>query len=225
MPPARTPIEGINRDALVDGLRARGHRQVVPLADRGDLARTVADLASAGDLVVCLGAGNITHWAHALPGRDRRLAAALRGSGGMMAAAPATPARLIERLPPVRGRYSRGRAAGADHLVPRRRSGRGDVPPGRRATISRPSSPAKPADVPVTVIGVGSNLLVRDGGVPGVVVRLGRGFADIAAEGDDDRRRRRRARRQRRAVAAAMPASPAWSSSPAFPAPSAARCA
>jgi UDP-N-acetylmuramate dehydrogenase len=39
-----------------------------------------------------------------------------------------------------------------------------------------------PADVPVTTIGLGSNLLVRDGGVPGVVIRLGRGFAGIAVE-------------------------------------------
>lgn len=38
---------------------------------------------------------------------------------------------------------------------------------------------SKPADVPVTVIGVGSNLLVRDGGVPGVVIRLGRGFGEL----------------------------------------------
>jgi UDP-N-acetylmuramate dehydrogenase len=41
---------------------------------------------------------------------------------------------------------------------------------------------ALPDDVPVTVIGVGSNLLVRDGGVPGVVIRLGRGFADLEIE-------------------------------------------
>ncbi len=61
------PIEGISRDALVDGLRARGHRQIIPLADRDALARTVSDVANAGDLVVCLGAGNITQWAHALP--------------------------------------------------------------------------------------------------------------------------------------------------------------
>jgi UDP-N-acetylmuramate dehydrogenase len=40
-----------------------------------------------------------------------------------------------------------------------------------------------PADVPVTVIGLGSNLIVRDGGVPGVVVRLGRGFNEVATEG------------------------------------------
>ena len=40
-----------------------------------------------------------------------------------------------------------------------------------------------PAELPVTVIGLGSNLLVRDGGIPGVAIRLGRGFAQIAAEG------------------------------------------
>lgn len=62
------PIEGISRDALVDGLRARGHRQVIPLEGREALAQTVSELANAGDLVVCLGAGNITQWAHALPG-------------------------------------------------------------------------------------------------------------------------------------------------------------
>jgi UDP-N-acetylmuramate dehydrogenase len=39
-----------------------------------------------------------------------------------------------------------------------------------------------PADVPVTVIGAGSNMIVRDGGVPGVTIRLGRGFNDIAVE-------------------------------------------
>ena len=48
-----------------------------------------------------------------------------------------TPPRLIERLPAVARPLQRGRGAGADHLVPRRRSGRGDVPPGRRTTISR----------------------------------------------------------------------------------------
>ncbi len=40
----------------------------------------------------------------------------------------------------------------------------------------------KPADLPVSVIGVGSNLLVRDGGVPGVVIRLGRGFTELRIE-------------------------------------------
>ncbi len=39
-----------------------------------------------------------------------------------------------------------------------------------------------PADIPVTVIGAGSNLIVRDGGIPGVVIRLGRGFNEIKIE-------------------------------------------
>jgi len=39
-----------------------------------------------------------------------------------------------------------------------------------------------PAEIPVTVVGLGSNLIVRDGGVPGVVIRLGRGFAEVKVE-------------------------------------------
>jgi UDP-N-acetylmuramate--alanine ligase len=72
------PIEGINRDALVEGLRARGHRHVIPLGDPADLPRIVAGIAEPGDFVICLGAGNITAWAHALPDELLRLA----GKGG-----------------------------------------------------------------------------------------------------------------------------------------------
>ena len=62
------PIAGVNRDALVQGLRARGHRNVVALNDPKDLAGIVAGMAKPGDLVVCVGAGSITAWANALPG-------------------------------------------------------------------------------------------------------------------------------------------------------------
>ncbi len=75
------PIEGASRDALVAGLRAHGHRRVTPLAAPGELARLVLETAKQGDLVVCLGAGNITAWAAALP---RELAAlAAEGAGGV----------------------------------------------------------------------------------------------------------------------------------------------
>lgn len=98
-----------------------------------------------------------------------------------MTAMPRRPSRLIDRLPPVRGRYT-------------------ENAPLSRTTWFRVGGPAEvlyraadaedlagflagcPEDVPLTVIGVGSNLLVRDGGVPGVVVRLGRGFTEIAAD-------------------------------------------
>lgn len=62
------PIPGADRDALVAGLRARGHRNVVALAGADALPALVRDMAKPGDLVVCLGAGNITQWANALPG-------------------------------------------------------------------------------------------------------------------------------------------------------------
>jgi UDP-N-acetylmuramate--alanine ligase len=67
------PIEGIDRDHFVAGLRAHGHREVIPLPGASDLARIVKGLAGSGDLVVCLGAGNITQWAYALPGELKAL--------------------------------------------------------------------------------------------------------------------------------------------------------
>ena len=63
------PVEGMDKDSLVEGLRARGHRSVVPLPGPDSLAEMVHAIAKPGDYVVCLGAGNITAWAHALPGQ------------------------------------------------------------------------------------------------------------------------------------------------------------
>jgi UDP-N-acetylmuramate dehydrogenase len=85
-------------------------------------------------------------------------------------------------LPPVRGTYAPG--ASLKDLVWFRAGGPADI-------LYRPADAedlatflyAKPADVAVSVIGVGSNLLVRDGGIPGVVIRLPSAFADIKIEG------------------------------------------
>jgi UDP-N-acetylmuramate dehydrogenase len=93
------------------------------------------------------------------------------------------PRHLIDRLPAVRGRYTADAPlAGVTWF---RVGGPAEV-------MFRPADiddladflAAKPVDVPVTVVGVASNLLVRDGGVPGVVIRLGRGFAEIKADGE-----------------------------------------
>ena len=100
----------------------------------------------------------------------------------MMAAAMANRP-LIARLPAVRGRYTENAPLGP---VTWFRVG------GPAEVMFRPVDAedlagflaGKPDDVPVTVLGVGSNLLVRDGGVAGVVVRLGRGFAAIDVEGE-----------------------------------------
>ncbi|MET0905263.1 MAG: UDP-N-acetylmuramate--L-alanine ligase [Tardiphaga sp.] len=67
------PIPGIDRENFVLGLRAHGHREVIPLAESAALAGLVAGVAKSGDTVVCLGAGNITQWAYALPGELKAL--------------------------------------------------------------------------------------------------------------------------------------------------------
>ncbi len=99
-----------------------------------------------------------------------------------MMAARATSGRLIDRLPPIRGRYREN--ADLARVTWFRVGGRAEI-------VFRPADAedlaaflkARPADIPITVIGVGSNLLIRDGGIPGVVIRLGREFAKITARG------------------------------------------
>jgi UDP-N-acetylmuramate--alanine ligase len=60
------PIEGVDSEALVNGLKSRGHRSARTVASHGDLAATLAREIAAGDIVVCLGAGDITKWAATL---------------------------------------------------------------------------------------------------------------------------------------------------------------
>ena len=90
--------------------------------------------------------------------------------------------RPCDMLPPVRGTYTMG--APLKDLVWFRAGGPAEV-------LFRPVDAddlatflaAKPADIKVSVIGVGSNLLVRDGGIPGVVVRLSAAFGKVEAKG------------------------------------------
>jgi UDP-N-acetylmuramate dehydrogenase len=99
----------------------------------------------------------------------------------MMAAALKRDA-LVDRLPKVRGTYEEN--VPLANLTWFRVGGPAEV-------LFRPADEddlgaflaGRPADVPYTVIGVGSNLLVRDGGVPGVVIRLSRAFAKVTVSG------------------------------------------
>ncbi|MSP75849.1 MAG: UDP-N-acetylmuramate dehydrogenase [Rhodospirillaceae bacterium] len=101
----------------------------------------------------------------------------------MMALATAHP-HLIDRLPKPRGRLVADAPLGPQTWF---RTG------GPAEALFRPADvedlasflAALPVDVAVTVLGVGSNLLVRDGGVKGVVIRLMRGFTGLAVEGNE----------------------------------------
>ncbi len=100
-----------------------------------------------------------------------------------MMAAVKPSSSLVERLPSVRGSYREN--APLARISWFRVGGAAEV-------MFRPADvddlaafiAACPPGVPLTVIGLASNLLVRDGGVPGVVVRLGREFADVRINGN-----------------------------------------
>jgi UDP-N-acetylmuramate--alanine ligase len=66
-PAGEEPIERVDSAALVEGLRARGHRMVRSVSDQKELCGELRDLAADGDMVICMGAGDITKWAAALP--------------------------------------------------------------------------------------------------------------------------------------------------------------
>ncbi len=101
----------------------------------------------------------------------------------MQAVKPVREPTLLARLPSVRGRYREHASLAETTWF--RVGGVADI-------LFKPADVqdladfmrAKPADVPVTVLGVGSNVIVRDGGIDGVVIRLGRGFTDMDMEGD-----------------------------------------
>lgn len=67
------PIEGADRDALIEGLKRQGHGYVLGVDDVEHLVSTVCEAAKPGDLVIGLGAGTITEWIHALPAKLNEL--------------------------------------------------------------------------------------------------------------------------------------------------------
>lgn len=70
------PIDGAGRDALADGIRRHGHKDVRVLNAAADLPQLVADMAQPGDFIICLGAGDITKWAGSLPSELEKIFAA-----------------------------------------------------------------------------------------------------------------------------------------------------
>ena len=221
-----TPIEGVNRDSLVAG---PAHARPSPRRAAARIRRSWRpwwrELATSGDLVVCLGAGSITNWAHALPEELSKLLRQAPGRRGEVADDGRAEDAIPDRTAAGGARALHGeRGAGRHHLVPRRRTGRGVVPPGRPRRSRR-----LPDDQARRRAGHGDRRRLQPAGA-----RRRR-----AGRGDPPRPRFRRTSRSterqsapapRRSISMwrsrrAMPAWPASNSSAASPAPSAARCA
>lgn len=74
------PIEGADKRALVEGIKSHGHRDVVALPDRKELAHMISKTARPGDTVICMGAGDITSWAYDLPNQLDEALSKVKGS-------------------------------------------------------------------------------------------------------------------------------------------------
>ena len=76
-----SPIEGIDHNALAEGIRAKGHKAVVAVPSQNEIATVLSQIAQPNDMVICMGAGTLTEMAHRLPAI---LAAEPKRAGGAL---------------------------------------------------------------------------------------------------------------------------------------------
>jgi UDP-N-acetylmuramate--L-alanine ligase/UDP-N-acetylenolpyruvoylglucosamine reductase len=175
------PLPGINGRLLFGAVKGGGQPDVQFEPDFDRLTETLSREARPGDLILTMGAGNIYKVGDALA---KRLAACL----------PATvnPARSADQLAGDLKRVasSQTRVVLSERLAAHtslRVGGPADVwvEPWDERDLAAVLKFASQREIPVTVVGRGTNLLVRDGGIPGVVISLkSEEFARVAVEGD-----------------------------------------
>ncbi len=158
------PIAGISGETIVTALKAHQHAAAVYVPNRSTLHREVGRIAKPGDLILSLGAGDIHEEATKLV-QDLQMSVQLRGVMG------AGEVRLYEPL----SKHTTLRVGGPAQFW---------VEPETRGGLANVLEFCDVNRLPVMFIGRGSNLLVRDGGVAGVVIHLNRGdFVELKVEG------------------------------------------
>jgi UDP-N-acetylmuramate--alanine ligase len=163
---SETPIPGVSGDTIVQAIRRQGHPNAVYLPNRSKLHREIARIAQPGDLILTLGAGDIHEEGTRLI-RDLDTARQLREAMG------AGEIRLYEPL----SKHTTLRVGGPAQFW---------VEPETRGGLANVLAFASANRLPVMCVGRGSNLLVRDGGIPGIVIHLNRGdFVTIRVAGGE----------------------------------------
>jgi UDP-N-acetylmuramate--alanine ligase len=154
-PASEDPIPGVSGETIVSAIRQRGHPPVEYVVKRGQLHRAVARAARPGDLLLSLGAGDIHEEASKLV-QDLEIARQLRETMGAGAVT------LYEPM--------------ADHTT-LRVGGPAQfwIEPQTYGGLANVLGFCSANRLPVMIVGRGSNLLVRDGGIPGVVIHLAKG--------------------------------------------------
>src|SRR5581483_271455 len=158
-PASEKPIPGVSGQTIVDEIIAHGHRNVVYQPKRQLLHCDVGNIIDDGDMVVSLGAGNI-HEELAILAADLVISEKLQGAIGKDGTV-----RLYEPL----ARHTTLRVGGPARFW---------VEPTTEQSFAEVVRLCKREQLPLFVIGRGSNLLVRDGGIRGVVVHPAGGDFD-----------------------------------------------
>jgi len=163
-PASEPPLEGVTSRLITDAMEANGHDGASYQPDRLELVKEVGRLLRPGDCVLTLGAGDI-HEQGSVLARDlamlETLSAAMAGGN----------ARLYEPM----ARHTTLRVGGPAQYW---------MEPEDEAAFARLVGWCNAHEMPLMVMGRGSNLLVRDGGVRGVVVQLPKGvFDEISSDG------------------------------------------
>ena len=167
-PASEEPIPGVSGQTIVDQVMAKGLRQVFYVPDRRKLHLAVGAYLRRGDVILTLGAGNI-HETGAILARDLEVLDKLRAA----ISDAETECRLYE---PMR-RHTTMKVGGPCQFW---------VKPTSIESFARAVKFFREAGLPLRVIGRGSNLLIRDGGIPGAVIRPGGGeFEDVRVSGRD----------------------------------------
>ena len=161
------PIPGVSGEVVADAVRANGLENVHYVADVDTAHLSIGASLRRGDMIVTLGAGNV-HEVGASLARDLEVVDKLRRELDD----PETTCRLYE---PMR-KHTTMKVGGAAQFW---------VEPSSVESFTRSLRFFKAAGIPVMIMGRGSNLLVRDGGIAGAVIRLGKGeFEEISVTGD-----------------------------------------
>jgi len=165
-PASEQPIPGVSGATVTEALREHGHPSVFYVPARKDLHRELARVAKKGDLILSLGAGDIHEEASKLV-HDLQTGQALRDAIGV------GEVRLYEPM----SRHTTLRVGGPAQFW---------LEPETRGGLANVLAFCSANRYPVMVVGRGSNLLVRDGGIPGCVIHLVRGdFGTVKVAGTE----------------------------------------
>ena len=166
-PASEPPLEGVSGQTIVDAARRQGPVEIYSCPDLSKAHLTVGNALRSGDLLITLGAGNV-HEAGTKIARDLTLLEELVRVSGL---GSLNRVKLYEPM----AAHTTIKVGGAAQFW---------FEPETEATFCELVNHCRDRGVPVMVVGRGSNLIVRQGGLRGAVISLSRGeFSDIQAEG------------------------------------------